>query len=218
LWVGGGEMGSHGRDRIRGVDLLRRARGQARDLEPALREALAYRGPALVDVAVDPNEPPMPGKVSYEQAKRFAQAFLRGEPYRATIATTLLKDRIQELRAYRALARRAGERRARQRMFLPLRVQPLQRRAPLDMRLDAVRVGGVTAGYARFGRAVRILTADARHCHVNIPLSGGTESRAGRRHEPVRSSPRRRPTASILAEVVAGGGAVAGRFCRRAGV
>jgi pyruvate dehydrogenase (quinone)/pyruvate oxidase len=40
----------------------------------------------------------MPGTVSYEQAKHFAQALLRGEPYRATIATTLLKDRIQELK------------------------------------------------------------------------------------------------------------------------
>jgi pyruvate dehydrogenase (quinone) len=68
------------------------------DLEPALSEAFAYRGPALVDVAVDPNEPPMPPKVNYEQAKRFALAFLRGEPSRATIATTLLKDKIQELK------------------------------------------------------------------------------------------------------------------------
>ena len=57
-----------------------------------------HDGPALVDVAVDPNEPPMPGKVSYEQAKKFAQAFLRGQPHKAAIATTLLKDRIQELK------------------------------------------------------------------------------------------------------------------------
>jgi len=67
------------------------------DLEPALREAFAHTGPALVDVAVDPNEPPMPGKVSYEQAVHFAQAFLRGEPHRAAIATTLFKDKIQQL-------------------------------------------------------------------------------------------------------------------------
>ena len=38
--------------------------GSADALEPALREALAHPGPALVDVAVDPNEPPMPGKVA----------------------------------------------------------------------------------------------------------------------------------------------------------
>lgn len=67
-------------------------------LEPALREALAHPGPALVDVAVDPNEPPMPGKVTYEQAKEFGRAFLRGQPHRVAIATTLFKDRIQRLR------------------------------------------------------------------------------------------------------------------------
>ena len=67
-------------------------------LEPALREALAHSGPALVDVAVDPNEPPMPGKITYEQAKEFGLAFLRGQPHRVAIATTLFKDRIQQLR------------------------------------------------------------------------------------------------------------------------
>jgi pyruvate dehydrogenase (quinone) len=68
------------------------------DLPGALREAFAHPGPALVDVAVDPNEPPLPGKIEYEQAKHFAQAFLRGQPHRASIATTLFKDRIQQLR------------------------------------------------------------------------------------------------------------------------
>src|SRR6266542_233592 len=68
------------------------------DVEPALDEAFAFAGPALVDVAVDPNEPPMPGKVSYEQAIRFAQAFLRGQPNRAAIASTMFKDRIQRFR------------------------------------------------------------------------------------------------------------------------
>ncbi|GAA3777367.1 thiamine pyrophosphate-binding protein [Plantactinospora mayteni] len=67
-------------------------------LGPALREALAHPGPALVDVAVDPNEPPMPGKVTYEQAKEFGRAFLRGQPNKVAIATTLFKDRIQRLR------------------------------------------------------------------------------------------------------------------------
>ena len=47
---------------------------------------------------VDPNEPPMPGKVSYEQAKKFAQAFLKGQPHKVAIATTLAKDKIQQMR------------------------------------------------------------------------------------------------------------------------
>jgi pyruvate dehydrogenase (quinone)/pyruvate oxidase len=67
------------------------------DVAPAIRQALAHDGPALVDVDVNPNEPPMPGKVSYEQAKSFAQAFLKGQPHKAAIATTLFKDRIQKL-------------------------------------------------------------------------------------------------------------------------
>ncbi|WP_327105025.1 thiamine pyrophosphate-dependent enzyme [Nonomuraea glycinis] len=71
--------------------------GKAADLAPAISQALAHDGPALVDVDVNPNEPPMPGKVSYEQAKNFAQAFLRGQPHKAAIATTLWKDRIQRL-------------------------------------------------------------------------------------------------------------------------
>jgi pyruvate dehydrogenase (quinone) len=69
------------------------------DLPGALREALAHRGPALVDVAVDPDEPPLPGKVSYDQAKKFATAWLRGQPHKAAIATTLFKDKIQQLRS-----------------------------------------------------------------------------------------------------------------------
>jgi pyruvate dehydrogenase (quinone) len=47
-----------------------------------LEEALPQQGPALVHVAVDPNEPPMPGNVSYEQAVKFGVAFLRGQPHR----------------------------------------------------------------------------------------------------------------------------------------
>ncbi|GAA4052150.1 thiamine pyrophosphate-dependent enzyme [Nonomuraea soli] len=66
------------------------------DLRPAVERALAFDGPALVDVEVDPHEPPMPGKVEYDQAKKFAQAFLKGQPHRAAIATTLFKDRIRK--------------------------------------------------------------------------------------------------------------------------
>jgi pyruvate dehydrogenase (quinone) len=68
------------------------------DLADALRAALDHPGPALLDVAVDANEPPMPGKVTYEQAKNFGLAFLRGQPNRAAIATTLFADRIEEMR------------------------------------------------------------------------------------------------------------------------
>jgi pyruvate dehydrogenase (quinone) len=69
------------------------------DVRGAIGAALDHPGPALIDVNVNPAEPPMPGKVQYEQAKKFALAFLRGQPHKATIGTTLFKDRIQQLRS-----------------------------------------------------------------------------------------------------------------------
>jgi pyruvate dehydrogenase (quinone)/pyruvate oxidase len=71
---------------------------KAEDLPGVLADALAHPGPALVDVAVNPDEPPLPGKVSYDQAKKFAAAWLRGQPGKASIATTLFRDKIQQLR------------------------------------------------------------------------------------------------------------------------
>lgn len=65
-------------------------------LDTAIREALAFDGPSLVDVDVDPNEPPLPGRIEYDQAKKFATAFLKGQPHKAAIATTLFKDRIEQ--------------------------------------------------------------------------------------------------------------------------
>jgi pyruvate dehydrogenase (quinone) len=41
----------------------------------------------------------MPGRVSYEQAKRFAQAFLRGQPHKAATLATIARDKISQLRA-----------------------------------------------------------------------------------------------------------------------
>jgi pyruvate dehydrogenase (quinone) len=72
---------------------------QPSDLPGAVRQALRHDGPALVDVNVNPDEPPLPGKVEYEQAKKFAGAFIKGQPHKATIATTLFRDKIQQLRS-----------------------------------------------------------------------------------------------------------------------
>ena len=71
---------------------------KASDVEGAVAHALAAPGPALVDVLTNPDEPPMPPKVTYEQASGFAKAFLKGQPHKATIATTLFRDKIDQLR------------------------------------------------------------------------------------------------------------------------
>ncbi|MEV4754120.1 thiamine pyrophosphate-dependent enzyme [Micromonospora sp. NPDC049559] len=69
------------------------------DVSGAVREALAHPGPALVDCDVNPNEPPMPGKVRYEQAKHFTEAFLRGQPHKMSTLATVARDKINELRS-----------------------------------------------------------------------------------------------------------------------
>ena len=62
-----------------------------------LRQALETPGPALVEAVVDPNEPPMPPKITYEQAKHFAEALARGTPNRGEVLRTVARDRIREL-------------------------------------------------------------------------------------------------------------------------
>jgi pyruvate dehydrogenase (quinone) len=59
---------------------------------------LAFDGPALLDVHVNPDQPPMPAKVNHEQAINFAQAFLRGQPRRVSIASTIARDKIEQLK------------------------------------------------------------------------------------------------------------------------
>jgi pyruvate dehydrogenase (quinone) len=72
---------------------------KAPDLMPAIGALLAHDGPGIVDCHVNPDEPPMPGKVTYEQAKRFTEAFLRGQPHKAATLATIARDKISQLKA-----------------------------------------------------------------------------------------------------------------------
>jgi pyruvate dehydrogenase (quinone) len=69
------------------------------DLEDAVRAALAHPGPALIDCDVNPDEPPMPGKIEYQQAKKFTEAYLRGEPNKIATLATVARDKINQLRS-----------------------------------------------------------------------------------------------------------------------
>jgi pyruvate dehydrogenase (quinone)/pyruvate oxidase len=62
-----------------------------------LDEALATAGPVVIEAVVDPFEPPMPPKITTEQALMFARSLLRGEPNREKIALTVLADKVREL-------------------------------------------------------------------------------------------------------------------------
>ena len=62
-----------------------------------LDRALSTEGPVIIEAVVDPFVPPMPAKVSFEQAKKFAESLARGEPNRSKIAWTILSDKVREL-------------------------------------------------------------------------------------------------------------------------
>jgi pyruvate dehydrogenase (quinone) len=67
------------------------------DAESILRKALAHPGPALIQAVVDPNEPPMPGQISTDQAIKFAEALLRGQKDAWKIIKTVMEDKIREV-------------------------------------------------------------------------------------------------------------------------
>jgi len=67
------------------------------DAEGTFREALSHPGPVLIQAVVDPNEPPMPGKISTQQAYKFAKSILRGEKDAAKIIKTIAKDQLREV-------------------------------------------------------------------------------------------------------------------------
>jgi pyruvate dehydrogenase (quinone) len=62
-----------------------------------VEEFLSVPGPALLQAVVDPLEPPLPAKVTADQALKFAESLARGEPNRSRIALTALSDKVREL-------------------------------------------------------------------------------------------------------------------------
>jgi pyruvate dehydrogenase (quinone)/pyruvate oxidase len=62
-------------------------------IEAALREP----GPVLIEAIVDPHEPPMPAKTTFDQARKLAESLVRGTPNREKIALTILSDKVREL-------------------------------------------------------------------------------------------------------------------------
>lgn len=62
-----------------------------------VEEALRTPGPVVVEAVVDPNEPPMPPKITAKQATKFAEAMARGTNDRGEILETILGDKVREL-------------------------------------------------------------------------------------------------------------------------
>jgi pyruvate dehydrogenase (quinone) len=66
-------------------------------VEGVLQKAFAHPGPALVEAVVDPNEPPMPGKIKMTQALHFAEALARGQKDRWDIIKTVIENKVREV-------------------------------------------------------------------------------------------------------------------------
>jgi hypothetical protein len=62
-----------------------------------LDRAFATPGPVIVEATVDRFEPPMPPKITVDQATKFAEALAKRQPHRNKIALTVLADKVREL-------------------------------------------------------------------------------------------------------------------------
>lgn len=66
-------------------------------VESVLHEAFNHPGPTVVQAVVDPNEPPLPGKITTEQAWQFAKALTRGQKDGWEIIKTVVENTIREV-------------------------------------------------------------------------------------------------------------------------
>jgi pyruvate dehydrogenase (quinone) len=70
---------------------------EPRDCGRIVDKALSTKGPVLIDAVVDPNEPPMPPKITLDQAEKLAKALAKGTPNRKEIALTIASDKVREM-------------------------------------------------------------------------------------------------------------------------
>jgi pyruvate dehydrogenase (quinone) len=66
------------------------------DLAGAWSEVLTADRPAVLEVAVDPEIPPLPPHVTTMQAKKMAEAMVKGDPERVGVMEKSLREKLQE--------------------------------------------------------------------------------------------------------------------------
>ncbi|WP_245762387.1 AraC family transcriptional regulator [Mycetocola miduiensis] len=80
-------------------------------------------------------------------------------------------------------------------VYLPMDFPSASASTSINMSLNVIKVGRVTAGYLRFGDAVHIRTVEASNYHVDIPVAGTARMQA-RSRDPVYGNPQ---TAGVFA-------------------
>jgi pyruvate dehydrogenase (quinone) len=66
------------------------------EVRSILNEAMKEKKPTIVEVYVDPFDPPMPPQVELEFVKKMAESFAKGQPYAKRIGLTLYRNQIHE--------------------------------------------------------------------------------------------------------------------------
>jgi AraC-like DNA-binding protein len=95
---------------------------------------------------------------------------------RATHARSRMGDGLP---TYRRTTDKAEAEHVVSEVYLPNRLDLLDRATPLDMELAGMRLGAVTAGRLSYGRDLRIVTGETQNLHVNLPLRGQAISSSG---------------------------------------
>lgn len=62
------------------------------DLEGAWRKALHADRPCVLDVRTDPNVPPLPPHITFEQARKFLSSIVKGDPHRGGVVRQAAKQ------------------------------------------------------------------------------------------------------------------------------
>ena len=66
------------------------------DVAPGWDEALAAGRPAVLEVITDPEVPPLPPHIRFEQAKKLAETLMAGEPATPEIVRESVKGKLTE--------------------------------------------------------------------------------------------------------------------------
>jgi len=71
------------------------------DVGPALDEALSSRRPVVLDVYTDPNVPTLPPHITFQQAKNYSTALLKGDPEEASIIAESVKGVVEGIKPHK---------------------------------------------------------------------------------------------------------------------
>lgn len=67
------------------------------EVRSVLEQAFSIPGPAVIEAVIDPFEPPLPGKITTEQAWQFVKAVARGTEDRWALVKTFVENKIREV-------------------------------------------------------------------------------------------------------------------------